>query len=170
MNQDVSQFVAAVSRVPLFNGLQPTQAISLLKVCERRTLDKGETLCRFGDRSDQMYILLSGAPSVCTEDGVQIARIDPIAPVGEMGIFTEEPRSATVVAAEASSLFVLGKFQLQGAMRRNSEMEIIVSRNVIATLAQRLRDANQEVAHLRDLIADQESGRDTPPESMEDTE
>ena len=155
MDKDVSQFVAAVKRVPLFTGLQPTQAVTLLKVCERRSLAAGETLCRFGDRSDKMYILLSGELSVQSEDGTQIAKIAPVAPVGEMGIFTDEPRSATVVATSASTLFVLGKYQLEGAMRQNKDIEITVSRNVIATLAQRIRQSNEELNHLRALIADQ---------------
>ena len=36
VDKDVSQFVAAVKRVPFFAGLQPTQAVAVLKVCERR--------------------------------------------------------------------------------------------------------------------------------------
>lgn len=155
MNKDVSQFVEAVKRVPLFAGLQPTQAVTLLKVCERRSLASGETLCRFGDRSDKMYILLSGELSVRTAEDTQIAKISPVAPVGEMGLFTEEPRSATVVASADSTLFVLGKYQLEGVMRNNHDTEVTVSRNVIATLANRIRQSNEELNHLRGLIADQ---------------
>ena len=157
MDKDASQFVAAVKRVPLFAGLQPTQAVTLLKICERRSLAAGETLCRFGDRSDQMYILLSGELSVRTEDDTQIAKVSPVAPVGEMGLFTEEPRSATVVATAASTLFVLGKYPLENAMRNNKDIEVTVSRNVIATLAQRIRESNEELNHLRGLISDQGS-------------
>lgn len=155
MNKDVSQFVEAVKRVPLFAGLQPTQAVLLLQVCERRSLSSGEVLCRFGDRSDKMYILLSGALSIRTADDTQIAKIAPVAPVGEMGLFTDEPRSATVVAAEDSTLFVLGKYQLEGVMRKNKDIEVTVSRNVISTLAQRIRQSNEELNHLRTVIADQ---------------
>lgn len=164
MSQDVSQFIAAVRRIPLFQGLNPTQAVSILKVCDRKSIDAGTTLCLYGDRSEQMYILLSGSLSVRTEDGTQIARIEPVSPVGEMGIFTEEPRSATVVATEASSLFVLGKYKLQGVMRQNKEIEINISRNVIATLAQRIRDSNQEQNYLRDIVADQGTGEVEMPE------
>ena len=151
MNKDVSQFAEAVKRLRLFSGLQPNQAALILRVCERRNLTSGETLCQFGDRSDQMYILLSGSLS---------ASISPLAPVGEMGMFTDEPRSATVVAAEDSALFVLGKYQLEGVMRKNKDIEVTVSRNVIATLAARIRQSNDELNHLWGLIADQGA----PPE------
>ena len=78
VNKDVSQFAAAVKRVPLFAGLQPAQAVTLLKVCKRRSLAAGETLCRFGDRSDKMYILLSGELSVRTADDTQIAKLSAL--------------------------------------------------------------------------------------------
>ena len=149
VNKDVSQFATAVKRVPLFAGLQPAQAVTLLKVCKRRSLAAGETLCRFGDRSDKMYILLTGELSIRTADDTQIAKLSAVAPVGEMGIFTDEPRSATVVAISDSALFVLEKYQLKNAMRQNKDMEIIISRNVIATLAQRIRESNEELNHLR---------------------
>ena len=168
MSQDVSQFVAAVRRIPLFQGLNPTQAVSLLKVCDRKSIDAGTVLCQYGDRSEQMYILLSGSLSIRTEDGTQVARIEPVSSVGEMGIFTEEARSATVVASEASSFFVLGKYKLQGVMRQNKEIEVNISRNVIATLAQRLRDANQELNHLRNIVPDQGTGEVAAPEIEED--
>lgn len=164
MNSDVSQFVAAVKRVPLFAGLQPTQAVAVLKVCERRSMSAGETLCRFGDRSDKMYILLSGELSIRTADDTQIAKLSPVAPVGEMGIFTDEPRSATVVATADSTLFVLGKYQLEGAMRQNKEIEVTISRNVIAILAERIRKSNEELNHLRALIADQGAEPEEDPE------
>jgi CRP-like cAMP-binding protein len=155
VDKDVSQFVAAVKRVPLFAGLQPTQAVAALKVCERRSMASGETLCQFGDRSDKMYILLSGALSIRTADGTQIAKLSPVAPVGEMGIFTDEPRSATVIATADSTLFVPGKYQLEAAMRQNKEIEVTISRNVIAILADRIRKSNDELNHLRALISDQ---------------
>ena len=72
-----------------------------------------------------------------------------------MGIFTGEPRSANVMASEASSLLVLSKAKLDMFMRRNPPIEIIISRNLINTLSERLRTANQEIAHLQNLIADQ---------------
>lgn len=164
MNKEASQFVEAVKRVPLFVGLKPTQAVQVLKVCERRSLAAGETLCRFGDRSDKMYILLSGELSIRTEDDTQVAKIAPVAPVGEMGIFTDEPRSATVVASTDSTLFVLGKYQLEGVMRGNREIEVTVSRNVISTLANRIRESNEELKYLRALIAQQGAEPEDPAE------
>lgn len=167
MNGDLAQFVQVLKRVPLFQGLKPDQALLLLKSCEQRTLGIREELCACGAPSNDMYILLSGQLSVRTQEDVQVALIDPIAPVGEMGIFTGEPRSATVLAREPSALLVLSKNKLVFLMRRNPGIEIAISRNLIATLSDRLRHANGEIAHLQKLIADTGEGQILPSDPAE---
>ena len=168
MERDIAQFIAAIKRIPLFQGLKPDQAVALLRVCSRRSVDKNEALCKFGEPSNDMYILLSGQLSVLTQDGVQVALINPVAPVGEMGIFTGENRSATVIVREPATLFVLSKPLLDALMRRNPNIEIAISRNVIRALSQRIRDTNREVAYLNKLIADQGAGIDAMAEEMKE--
>lgn len=165
MEGDLSHFIQAVKRIPLFQGLKTEQALALLKISEQRVLEPRAKLVAFGDPSREMFILLSGQLSVRTRDGVQIAIIAPIAPVGEMGIFTGEPRSATVTAIDKAALLVLGKLHLDNLMRRNPDIELAISRNLITTLSERLRHANREIAHLQGLIADTEAGRKQPPDT-----
>ena len=163
---DIARFVAVLKRISFFETLSPEQAKSILQVCEQRSLDQNSKLCTFGDPSSELFILVSGKLSVRTKDGVQIAVISPIAPVGEMGLFTGEPRSATVTARESCSLLVLGKSRLDSILRRSPDLELRVSRNLIRILSQRLRDANAEVAHLQELLSDLEEG--TPTEDNEE--
>ena len=84
-----------------------------------------------------------------------------------MGIFTDEPRSATVLAREPSALLVLSKNKLVSLMRSNPSIEIVISRNLIATLSDRLRHANGEITHLQKLIADIGEGQTLPPDPAE---
>jgi len=155
MNATLSQFVQVVKRIPLFEGLATDHVVALLKVCDRLKLEPREQLCAYGEPSKEMFILLNGELSVRTAEGVQFAKISPIAPVGEMGIFTGEARSATVMASATSSLLVLSKVKLDMFMRRNPPIEIAISRSLINTLSQRLRKSNEEIAHLQRLISDQ---------------
>ena len=170
MEHDPSQLIAVLKRIPLFQNLKPRQAIVLLKACEQRAIGVGEVLCEFGGRSDAMFILLSGELSVRTEQGFQVARIAPIAPVGEMGIFTGEPRSATVVALKPSAFFALSKARLDLLLRQHPDIELAISRNLIRTLSQRIRDANRELTHLRGLLSDQEAGTETLKKAEEELE
>jgi len=158
VERDIAQFVAAIRRIPLFQGLKPDQAVTLLRACDRQSVPARKVLCEFGAPSNEMFIILSGQFSVRTKDGVQVALINPIAPVGEMGMFTGETRSATVTAKEDATMLVLGRAHLDALLRRNPDIELAIARNLIRTLAQRIREANREIAYLNGLFSDQEAG------------
>ncbi len=161
MEHDLSQFIAALRQIPLFRGLKPEQARALLKACDRTSISQNEAVCTAGETSDRMFVLLSGSLAVESKEGVRVAQINAVAPVGEMGLFTGEPRSATVLARASATLLVLHKMHLDQLMRRNPDIELIISRNLIRILSERIRNANQEIAHLGRLIADQGAGADT---------
>jgi CRP-like cAMP-binding protein len=162
MGRDLTPFVAAIKRIPLFRGLTPEQAMMLLKSCETLSVAVNQTVCKVGDQSEKMFILLSGKLSVYSPAGVRVAFIEPVAPVGEMGMFTGETRSATVKTSEPSTMFVLGKPHLDHLLRRNPGVELVISRNLIRTLSERLIAANQEITHLGKLLSDQEEGSAQP--------
>ena len=50
-----------------------------------------------GDRPGELYILTEGLLKV-TFKGKEVNKILPISTVGEMGVFTGEPRSATITS------------------------------------------------------------------------
>jgi CRP-like cAMP-binding protein len=154
---DLARFINVLKRIPLFEGLEPDQAKLILQICEQRSLQPRDRLCSQGDSSDGLFVLVSGRASVLSSTGVQIAVIEPIAPIGEMGMFTGEPRSATVVAKEPSNLLVLGKLKLDSILGRNPKLELCVSRNLVRILSSRLRSANAELAHVQGLLSDQDS-------------
>ncbi len=51
-----------------------------------------------------------------------LASIDPVAPLGEMGLITGEPRSATVNALLDSTLLVLSKVAFPRLMRTDAQI------------------------------------------------
>jgi CRP-like cAMP-binding protein len=155
--ENPSQFIQAIKRVPLFHGLKTDQAVTLIKISERLVLEPRTALCHYGDPSQDMYILLSGRLSVRTAADIQVATIEPIAPVGEMGLITGEPRSATVIVSDKATLLIFNKLHFDNLMRRHPDIELTISRNLITTLSHRLRAANNEIAHLQSLIADKKT-------------
>lgn len=166
---DLTRFLTVIKRIPLFEGLEPDQAKALLQISEQRALKPRDVLCSLGDNSGELYILVSGRLSVRSSADVQVAVIEPIAPVGEMGMFTGEPRSATVVAREAATFLVVQKVRLDNLLRRNPDLELRVSRNLIRILSDRLRGANTEISHLQGLLADQDAGQEQLLEGPEDS-
>ncbi|MGA1199763.1 MAG: hypothetical protein ACO36I_24985, partial [Candidatus Latescibacterota bacterium] len=58
------------------------------------------------------------------------------------GVFTGQPRSATVIATQKSVGFSITKQDLQSALKVNQDMHIKVLQNVITLLSERLGTAD----------------------------
>ena len=128
----------------MFNGLGSDHTRMVLQSCEFRGASGGETVCKVNGRSDEMYILLSGQLGVYNEGQMLLASIDPVAPVGEMGLITGQPRSATVSALRDSNLLVLRKVAFDRLMRSNSQLCVQVYRSVIEAMGERLGESRSE--------------------------
>ena len=87
-----------VEQIPVFKGLSPDRIQKVLDICSERSFKAGQMMCAAGDKSSELYVILSGNLSVKTEAGMELASIDRMGVVGEMGMLTNQPRSATVIA------------------------------------------------------------------------
>lgn len=90
------------------DGLPGSILGTLGAVLETVSVARNEALLRQGAVSSEMFVLLSGAmrAEVAGPDGqpLVVARFVPGAIIGEIAFYTKVPRTATVVADEASTL------------------------------------------------------------------
>lgn len=96
---------------PIFQGLTPQEAVDFAAHCKVAHLPPGGILFQQGDVSTDIFLVLSGHLTlVCdSPDGIPVV-VGTIADgtvVGEMGVFDEAPRSATVTASEDATLLAL---------------------------------------------------------------
>lgn len=109
-------------------------------------LGGGETLMRQGDVGDAMYIVLSGRLRVQVSDSDGGSRvISEIARgevVGEMSLFTDEPRLATVTAVRDSVLVKLPKSRFRQLIEGSAQVSIALTRLII----RRLQDPQHQPA------------------------
>ena len=141
-----------VERIPMFSGLGRENTILIIQACEFRTLEAGDLVCKIKDPSDELAILLSGKLGVFDLKNMEIATLSAVTPVGEMGLLTGQPRSATVKVTEKSTLLVLKKAAFERLMRNTPAMTRPVYRNVVQTLHQRLGESrNQREESEREL-------------------
>jgi CRP-like cAMP-binding protein len=107
----------------------------------------GEVLCREGERGDHMYVIQAGRVEVVTsKDGTEIrlATLGEGDIIGEMAIFGQEPRSATVRAVGEVRALTVDRKNL---LRRISEDPTMAFR-VIKLLTNRVRELNEDVVRL----------------------
>ncbi len=130
--------IQAIRKIPIFKGLSPTQIQSLLSLCLPRTFNPGEIVCPGNTPSEEMFILLSGELAVVTADGLRVANIEPVTTVGEMGLITRQPRSATVEASQPSHVLIIRRALFEQMLREDPELQIKVYRNIIEILGTKI--------------------------------
>lgn len=134
------------TRVPVFSTLVPADLQRIAQLAVPRDFETGQVVFREGDASDTCYIVRSGRARAIREhsDGrvITLATFGPGDIFGELAMFEDERRSATVEALEpTTAVAVLGP-----DMRRlMAEHPDIATRLVIA-LGRRLREMNERLS------------------------
>ncbi|HSV55374.1 MAG TPA: patatin-like phospholipase family protein [Burkholderiaceae bacterium] len=101
----------------------------------------GETLMKQGDPGDSMYLSVSGRLRVYVknEDGVDqmVREMGRGQVIGEMSLYTEDRRSATVVAIRDSVLVRLAKAEFTSLLASSTQVSIALTRQIIGRLQSR---------------------------------
>ena len=138
--------VALLAHVPVFEGLAPDDLERVASVAVPRSFEPGQVVFREGDDSDTCYVVSAGHARAIRAhpDGRQItlATFGPGDIFGELAMFEDERRSATVEATD--ELEVLGI--LGGDMRRLLRRHPDMSVKLVIALGRRLRAANERLA------------------------
>jgi CRP/FNR family transcriptional regulator, cyclic AMP receptor protein len=132
--------------VPVFSTLEQDDLERIAELVVPRRFGPGEVVFRKGDASDTCYIVHSGRARAVREHGdgrtITLANFGTGEIFGELAMFEDERRSATVEAIEETSVLAL----LGPDMRRlMAERPQIATRLVIA-LGRRLRETNERLA------------------------
>jgi CRP-like cAMP-binding protein len=131
-----SEYVAALSGVPLFGRLTSRQLRSVARSAARQEIGPGTRIVVEGEHSDGFYVLEDGSASV-TMRGERVATIGPRAYFGEMAVIDRGPRSATIAAETPVRVMHLPSSELRALVKRDPT----IADALADELEQRLRDA-----------------------------
>jgi CRP/FNR family transcriptional regulator, cyclic AMP receptor protein len=140
------EVVELLGGVPVFSTLVREDLQHIAQFAVPREFDPGEVVFREGDASDTCYIVRSGrARAIRTHSGgrtLTLATFGPGDIFGELALFEDEKRSATVEAIEpTSALAVLGP-----DMRRLMSEHAEISSRLVIALGRRLRETNERLS------------------------
>jgi CRP/FNR family transcriptional regulator, cyclic AMP receptor protein len=124
--------VEALRRAPLFAGLSRKELTELAKMTEDVELDKGDVLCREGQRGKEFFVMMDGEVEV-TRGGKKLRRLGGGEFFGEVALVEDIPRTATVTATTGVRFFVLTR----GSFLRLLDEQPGVERKVLRTLVRR---------------------------------
>ena len=127
--------IAALSELPLFADLQTVQLEELAAVVQWRHIEIGETLMEEGDRASSMFFVRTGSLHVVVK-GQTVATLGAGEPVGELGLFSEDRRSATVVAASDALLGMVSREDIENLVEEVPGIALRLCRAMSRRLAQ----------------------------------
>jgi CRP/FNR family transcriptional regulator, cyclic AMP receptor protein len=138
--------IALLERVPVFSTLNPEELERVAQVAVPRSFAATEVVFREGDESNTCYIVRSGHARAIREhpDGrsITLATFSPGDIFGELAMFDDERRSATVQAVESTEAIAI----LGGDMRRLLGLHPDIAVKLLAALGRRLRETNERLA------------------------
>jgi CRP-like cAMP-binding protein len=138
--------IALLGRVPAFSALAQNDLARVAEVAVPRTFAAGAVVFREGDPSDTCYIVRSGHARAVREhqDGrsITLANFGPGDIFGELAMFDDENRSATVETLEPTEVIAI----LGGDMRRLLREHSDIAVKLLAALGRRLRETNERLA------------------------
>jgi CRP/FNR family transcriptional regulator len=138
--------VELLGRVPAFSTLEPDDLERIAGVAVPRSFEPGQVVFREGDSSDTCYVVREGRARAIRTHGdgrtITLATFGPGDIFGELAMFEDERRSATVEAIEAISVVgVLGP-----DMRRLMKEHPEISARLVIALGRRLRETNERLS------------------------
>jgi CRP/FNR family transcriptional regulator len=146
MAASAEETAALLGRVPVFEALRPEDLVRVADVAVPRSFRGGEVVFREGDDSDTCYVVRSGHARAVREhaDGRQItlATFGPGDFFGELAMFDDERRSATVEAVDALDVLGIPGVDMRALLSRHPEIAV----KLVISLGRRLRAANERLA------------------------
>ena len=138
--------VVLLRRVPAFSALGEEELAAVTEVTVPRRFEANEVVFREGDESDTCYVVRSGQARAVRghADGrtITLANFGPGDIFGELAMFDNERRSATVEAIETTEVIAI----LGGDMRRLLRQHPDIAVKLVAALGRRLRETNERLA------------------------
>ena len=128
-------------------------ATALVQRCQRIEVDAGQTIVRAGEAADSMHFILDGRVGVMVPadqgGATRVRSLGRYTTIGEMGLVSQAPRSATIQAEVASILYVLSADQFEVIKADDPALSQKLLTYFVSVMAERLTFANRMIAVLR---------------------
>jgi len=148
MSVSLERITDFLSTVPLFRELDRTAVRGFAALTREQRYGKGSLIVTEGDEGEALFVVRSGEVKVILigDDGREVI-LDVLSVgdhFGELSLIDGRPRSAHVVATQASALLVLRRADF----RRQVEQSPSVAWGLMVELSRRLRQADGTIGSL----------------------
>jgi uncharacterized membrane protein len=150
------QHAELLAAIPLFEGLSSDDLEALAKRLNEREFNKGKIVFAKGDKGSSMYVVLSGAVQIFLPGEsdelprVVLKDVRTGEYFGELSLFDDKPRSASVEAQVDTVLLELTRDELGEHLTRSKTAALAI----LSEMAERMRETNSLLSQraARDVV------------------
>lgn len=125
------------ARIPLFAVLSPKDRARVLENAKHRTYAPGDVVVREGDSALNLFVVAEGHARVEREGAGQVGRLEPGDFFGELGLIEQHGRTATVVAEDELTCYLLPAWEFRALLKEHPAMAVPMLEALIARLHRR---------------------------------
>ena len=145
---DAEAVARVLADVPVFSGLSDAERTELIAHLRARRFSRDEVVFHREDAGGHLYVILSGSVKVAIPDEegheVVVAVERDGAVFGELALFDDAPRSATVTALEETQVVTLAREDFLRVLERSPR----ATREILRLLARTVRRASGRIEDL----------------------
>jgi NTE family protein len=133
----------------LFGEMEEDSIDQIFEEGHKTNLEPGEYLFRQGDVENDLYVVLSGRLRAINESKNGVSILGDIAegePVGELALFTDEPRMAAVLAIRKSEVLKISKAEYHAVVAKNPQFASALTKFVIKRMRRNVLEQKVEAA------------------------
>jgi small-conductance mechanosensitive channel len=131
--RDAGQLAELLSAVDIFSPLTASELSALASNAKGRVFAPGETIIRAGDSGSSMFVVSRGSVDVRVDSNGTLRTLKRLSEgefFGEMGLFTGEPRTASVVAADETEVLEIGHDAMKNLFEDNPDLVEALSHTI----------------------------------------
>jgi hypothetical protein len=135
-------------RTSLFQNVSAEKLMRLAEISQYAVYEKDTVISVQGEVSDHLYIIKKGSLKVIKSDAAiatVISMIEVGETYGEIGLFTQSPRSASAIANESCELYIIKRAAFKKLLLEIPE----IAYNMLETMSERLKKNADEMVVLQ---------------------
>ena len=131
---DQKKIIPLLKQTPIFAKTSESSLKTMLKSAIEKTVEPGDKLVGKGERGTGFYLIIDGKADVMDE-GKTLATFTGGDFFGELAVIDGAPRTADVVAVEATTCIVVSQWAMRSIISSHAEIAL----SILEELVERLR-------------------------------
>jgi CRP-like cAMP-binding protein len=146
--------IERLKKFPIFSNLDDDELKAFSSIIKEKKFSPGERIFSEGDKGTELFVLEKGSIEIRKLIDIKSGREKVLATLregnffGEMALYSGEDRSATAYAIDDIVCFVINADDYHTLISNRPDLLSSISRSIIITLGERLRNTSRELVVL----------------------